>query len=180
MIATIDVADLGRRGRTEIVRLNLALDGGEAEELVPRVKGLMTQMGDVVAIPANNHLVLIDTVGSLREIVKTLRTLGNPESEAANRYTHQCRYIKAREAERVLRDLFGLPPQVPAEVHPFIRLQMMERAQQRGDKPNQQPPPAHPFAVASTDEANVVIVTGPADKVAQAKQTLIDLETKAQ
>jgi len=177
MIATVDLADLPRRGRTEIVRVNVALEGGDVEELAPKLKSMMTQLGDAIAIPANNHLVLVDTVGSLMEVLKTIKVIG--QGEAANRYVHQCKYIKAREGEHVLRELFGLPPVLPAEANMFLRLQVAQQVREQGGKPNTAAPPKRPLAVASSDDSNVVIVAGPADKVTQAKQTLIDLEDKA-
>ncbi len=180
LIATVDVADLPRRGKTEIVRVNVPVEGGDVEELVPKLKLMMTQLGDAVGIPANNHVVLVDTVGSLTEVLKTIRTLSDKSTEAANRYTHQCKYIKVREGERVVRELFGLPPTLPPEAHMFLRLNMMQMQQQQGNKPGAAPAhPTRPLAVASSDESNVILVTGPADKVAQAKQALTDLEEKA-
>jgi hypothetical protein len=190
MIPTVDVADLPRRGRTEVVRLNVTLDGADAEETAPKLKLMMTQFGDAVAVGPGHHLVLVDTVGSLTEVMKTLRAVGEGSKDAAQRYVHQCRFIKAREGERVLRELFGLPPVLPAEMQMWMRVallqqQMQQQQQQQqqqqhaGGTPRPPAPKVRPVAVAAAEETNTVIVTGPADKVAEAKQTLTELEEKA-
>ncbi|HEX5271818.1 MAG TPA: secretin N-terminal domain-containing protein, partial [Gemmataceae bacterium] len=186
LIPTIDVADLPRRGRSEVVRLNVALEGADAEETAPKIKKMLTQMGDVVALDAGNRLVLIDTVGSLVEVMKTIRIIGaGGGRESAERYAHQCRFIKAHEAERVLRELYGLPPVLPPEMAVWsIRLNMERQMQQQQQhaQGNQPRPPAaklRPVSVVAAEEANMVIVTGPADKVAEARQILTELEDKA-
>ncbi len=182
MIPTVDVADLPSRGRTEIVRINVVLEGADAEETAPKIKKMMTQLGDAVAFDPGNHLVLIDTVASLTEVMKTIQVIGSGNKDNSPRYVHQCRFIKAREGERVLRELFGLPPVLPPEMAAFVHRVSLERAMNGQPPGGQARPPApkvRPIAVVAAEDSNTIIVTGPPDKVAEAKQTLIDLEEKS-
>jgi type II secretory pathway component GspD/PulD (secretin) len=188
LIPSIRVEDLPKRGRSEVVRIDVKVAGADAEELAPKIKKMMTQLGDAVALDSPNMLVLIDTVGSLTEVMKTIKLIGGDGKETAERYAHQCRFIKAHDAERVLKELFGLPPTLPPEMAVWAQRMNLERQmqmqmqQQHGQGGQGRPPapkPPRQVAVASSDESNMVIVTGPPDKVAEAKQTLTDLEEKA-
>jgi type II secretory pathway component GspD/PulD (secretin) len=187
MIPSIPVEDLPRRGRTEVVRIDVRVAGAEVEELAPKIKKLLTQLGDAIPLDSPNTLVLIDTVGSLTEVLKTIKVIGESSKEA-ERYAHQCRYIKAKEGERVLKELFSLPPELPPDQAMWLRqmhmqMQMQERQQQQNRQGAQQgqpaPRPPRQVAVVAAEDSNMVIVTGPPDKVAEAKQTLTDLEEKA-
>ena len=89
----------------------------------------------LVALDPGNHLVLIDTVASLTEVLKTLKVLGGGSKDTSPRYVHQCRFIKAHEGERVLKELFNLPPALPPEMAAFVHRVALERAMQRAAAP---------------------------------------------
>jgi hypothetical protein len=73
----------------------VVLEGADAEESAPKIKMMMTQLGDAVALDSGNHLVLMDTVASLTEVMKTIRIIGGGNKDSSPRYVHQCRFINA-------------------------------------------------------------------------------------
>jgi RNA polymerase sigma factor (sigma-70 family) len=83
LVPDVSVEDLPRRGNTEIVKLSLRLRRGKAEDVAPIVKKLMSRYGEVVPVDAANRLILQDTAGSLRFVLKTLAAV--EEKEATRR-----------------------------------------------------------------------------------------------
>jgi RNA polymerase sigma-70 factor (ECF subfamily) len=75
--------DLPKKGKTEIVRLIVTLKEGRATDVAPTVKKLMSPFGDVIPIWESNALILIDTAGSLREVVKTLSLVDQASEKPA-------------------------------------------------------------------------------------------------
>jgi len=106
-VRTVDVADLPNYGRTEPVRVNISLKGANAEDIAPILKKTMSKFSEAIAIEGGvNQLILIDTVSSLQEVLKTVEKIEKSEG-GAQQLTHQCRYIKAREGAAHLEKLIG-------------------------------------------------------------------------
>ncbi|HZT78597.1 MAG TPA: secretin N-terminal domain-containing protein, partial [Gemmataceae bacterium] len=188
ILPNVDPADLSKYGRTEPVRVDVQLKGANAEEVAPVLKKTMSKFGDAIALEATNSLILIDTNVSIQHVLETVRKIDQSEG-ASQQFTHQCEYIKARDAERVLKDLIGDKTDQTQQQpgfdggrgfggpggpggFPFFN---------RGGPAMQQPqtPPKRRVAVAADENSNVIMVTGPADKIALAKQFVTDLEKKA-
>jgi len=171
MLPRIRIEDLDEHGLTELASVVLPLTSLVAEDLAPEVKKMMGPFGEVVAMAAANQLILTDTVGNLKRIYKTIKDIEETEKSQAQSFSHSCKYIKAREAERVLRELLGDPRET-------MRLQQPQQFGGFGRMPGPPAPaPTVPGKVRmhyiSVDErTNTVLVNGPADKVAQAREIL--------
>ena len=72
--------------------------------MVPEVRKMMGPFGDVVALSKSNQLMMKDTAGNLMRIVKTVDDIEKNEKGQSESFSHTCVYIKAREAERMLRE----------------------------------------------------------------------------
>src|SRR5262249_40036052 len=84
--------------------------------------------------------------------------------------THTCKFKKARDVERVLKDLLGDPkaeaakqPPLPPGVDPRFR-------------PPGLPPPKRAHSITSDEAKNMVLVTGPADIISKAKDIVKTLD----
>src|SRR5206468_1120370 len=97
------------RGNTELASVVIPLKTLVAEDLLPEVKKMMGPFHNAVALGKANQLVLQDTVGNLKRVYKTLKDIEEKEGEGAETFSHECKFIKAREAERVLKELLGDP-----------------------------------------------------------------------
>jgi uncharacterized protein (TIGR03067 family) len=75
-IPLISLEDLDRFGRTEIVRMDVSLKGGAAAEAMAAIRKLHSPWGSATTMVGGRQLALMDTAGSLREIIKTLRAAG--------------------------------------------------------------------------------------------------------
>ncbi|HEV3262770.1 MAG TPA: secretin N-terminal domain-containing protein, partial [Gemmataceae bacterium] len=199
ILPRIGIKDLDEHGNTEMVQVVMKLkDAGlVADELAPEIKKMMGPFGDVVAMESSNQLVLQDTVGNLRRVYNTIKDIADNEAGKAESFSHTCLYIKATDAERILEKLLGDPRE-------FIRLQQQPQQQQQPQRNfggaagggflgvQVQPPPQqrptvvtakpHMWNVSADERTNTVLVTGPANKIAQAKEILshIDVAEKGQ
>jgi type II secretory pathway component GspD/PulD (secretin) len=82
LVATVRPDELAALGRTEVVRVVLPLRGLHAKDLAPEVKKLLSPFGEVSTLA--NRLVLQDTAGNLRQILKTLQELDADAPPAAS------------------------------------------------------------------------------------------------
>jgi type II secretion system protein D len=188
--------DLNDRGETEIVAMLLPLRSLVAEDVVKEIDEMVGPFGKAIALPSSNQIWLQDTVKNIKRITKNLKDTEQNEAGKAESFSHECKYIKATEAERVLKELLGDPREL-------LRLTQPQQQQQGGGfrggfQPGfqgfqggfpggtPQPPQAAPAAGATpkirlhyitvNERLNTVLVTGPADKIAQAKAILAKID----
>ncbi|MBI1918167.1 MAG: hypothetical protein HYS12_26040, partial [Planctomycetes bacterium] len=163
-----ELKNLDKHGNTEVVRVTLPVKGINVEDIQADIQRMLSKFGDVVVFPRVNQLVITDTVATIRLVERSLREMageGNAET-----LSHTCKFIKARDAEKVLKDLLGDPAKLLAA-----------QAQQGGPpgfRP-QAPPPALPkkmHYITSDESKNMVLVTGPADIIAKAKEIIKEID----
>ena len=106
LVPSVGIDELENYGQTEVVKLTLSLKGADAEDVAPVLKQMMSKSADAYAIPPVNQLILQDNVGSLSQVLKTIKLM-DAGGEAAQQLTHQCKFIKARDAEKVLKEQLG-------------------------------------------------------------------------
>ncbi|HKI30692.1 MAG TPA: sigma-70 family RNA polymerase sigma factor [Gemmataceae bacterium] len=70
---TLSVEDLPSMDKNETGRLFVKLKEGRAAEVARTLRKQMSPLGEAIPIEEINGLVLIDTVGTLREVLKTLK-----------------------------------------------------------------------------------------------------------
>ncbi len=104
-------ADFAGHGETELVQLELSLTSLNAEDMAPRIGQIMGPYHDSVAMPGN-QLHLLDNVRNLKRVVQTLKRIEEQETKQTDSYSHECKYIRARDAERYLKTLLGEPQPV--------------------------------------------------------------------
>jgi type II secretion system protein D len=196
---------LADHGDTEIVRLILPLTSLNAEDMAPRLGAIMGPFHEAVAMPGN-RLVLQDTVGNIRRVMDTLKDIEESEKTQSDSYSHVCKYIRARDGEKILRTLMGEPQVVqaptaaaPAAAPPMFTPPaappMFTPPGQPGAPPMFTPPMATPttpapttfpsvpsrpapvrlsrqFYIASDDAKNLILVKGPPEIIATAKDLI--------
>jgi RNA polymerase sigma factor (sigma-70 family) len=106
----VSVEELSHLGRTELVRVSVRLEGVPADEVAPKLKKLMSPFGDVTPLDSPNQLVLRDTAGSLREIIKTLEAGGALGAKAAEekRYAFSMKDKPWKQVMEWFADVSGL------------------------------------------------------------------------
>ncbi len=69
----IDLEDLDKFGRTEVVSVMVPLKGGRSAEVIAVVRKLGSPWGSATTLAGGRRLTLTDTTAAVREIIKTLR-----------------------------------------------------------------------------------------------------------
>src|SRR5262249_23059149 len=106
LLPRITPRQLPERGDTEVVQLVLPLKSMIAEDAVAWVKKLLGPFGEVAALGPGNSLIMQDKAGNLRRIVEIINEQeGGETGEQADNFSYPCQYIKARDAEKRLREL---------------------------------------------------------------------------
>src|SRR5207249_10793608 len=90
----------------------LPLKALNADEEVKEVSKMMGPFGEAVAMEQANQLVLQDTVGNLKRVVKTIQDYESMANGQATTFSYKCKYIKARDAEKILKELLGDPKEL--------------------------------------------------------------------
>jgi type II secretory pathway component GspD/PulD (secretin) len=173
-------SELDQHGDTELVILELPLETLNASDVarelapnnVPANRKLLGPLGQVVVIPGTNHLILRDTVQTLRNIVHFLDDAEEFEKKKGGVFKHKCIYVRAKDAERILKDLLGIaasPPVTPGQ--PGQPGNARPATQGGASAARQQS-----VHVSADEVSNTVFVSGPPDKIDLAKKTLAEFD----
>ena len=166
IVPRITPKELMDHGQTEVVSTILKLKTLVAEDLASEVKKQMGPFGKVVTLASMNQLLMQDTAGNLQRIIATIQ-----EADQAETFYHKCIYIRAREAEAVVRNTLGDQQQI-IEVMPAISMgQGGQGAPRQATKQR-----IRVYNVSADEHTNTIFVSGPPDKIAQAKGVLARLD----
>ncbi|OWK45672.1 secretin N-terminal domain-containing protein [Fimbriiglobus ruber] len=205
-IAKITPDQLSKRGKSEIVQTVLPLKTIMAEDIVPQVKKLLTNFGEVSPLGANN-LIVTDKAGNIRNIVTHLATLEDEKN--GDSLTYVCKFQKAQKIADLLgKSLSDEKTVVPAQPggfgggfpggfgggfpggfggggFPGGDMGGGGGRGNRGGGGNNNNnngggggigPRFRSVQIAVQEETNTIVVTGPADKIAIAKNLLTQLD----
>ena len=112
---------------------------------------------------------------------KTIKDIEENEKGQAESFSYTCQYIKARDAEQIVSKLLGDPREM-------IRLTQPQQPLGFPGMGRPAPAPAPTAATAkirmhyvtADERTNTVLVTGPADKIAQARDILKRIDVPQQ
>ncbi len=189
LVPRVSVEDLAKRGNTELVSVVVPLKGLVAEDMVSEVKEMLGQFGKVVDLKTANQLVITDTAKNVKLIVKTLKGVEENEIGQVESYSYACKYIRARDAAKTLEKLLGdpererrmqSPPGFGGRGGPPGAVQMAmvngRPVPQGAPAPAANAPKIRMHYIDAVESTNTVLVTGPANKIAQAKTILKDID----
>jgi hypothetical protein len=114
LIPTVTIDQLEDYGNNELVSVIFAHEDMDAAQAASQVEQLQGQHGKVVPLNATNSLLVTDTGSKLRLIQRLLdegafqRPATGATGPAFKSFALQ--YVRAEEAERLIRTMFGLPP----------------------------------------------------------------------
>ncbi len=108
-VSVEDLLNTDKTGKNQLVSIVIPLEGTDATTVSEEVKQMVGPQGKVVAMSNLNRLVITDTGGNLRRIYRLLtgETSGPPKSLQFRAFP--LKYISAFDADKIVRDLFGLP-----------------------------------------------------------------------
>jgi type II secretory pathway component GspD/PulD (secretin) len=188
LLPQITREEIKDHGRNEVVIVTTQLKGLNAEDFAGEAKKILGHFGEVVPLPTTNQLMLQGKVEMLNRLFEIIdKQSGEDRVETL---AHPCQYVRASQAEKVLRDFLGDPRQV-------IELRTLAGGPtpgspgapggpggpggpgfpfgQRGERP-QQVSKFRPYHITSDELTNTVYVNGPPEKIGQAKTVLAKLD----
>jgi type II secretory pathway component GspD/PulD (secretin) len=107
LIQRIEVEDLPKKGRTELVKVLLTLKGLVADEAKKEFESISSPYGKILSLPSTNQLLVVDTAQNVQQIVGLIQALEGDQGKADLR-AFPLKHVSARDIERVIRDLLGL------------------------------------------------------------------------
>jgi hypothetical protein len=113
LVPKIRPEDLPARGDNELLTVVFDLGGGQAEQAAAEVQPLLGPHGQAVPLKASGSLLVTDTGRSLRLIdglLQRSRLVPRPAASGTLVFrAYPLKHISAREGERLVREMFGLP-----------------------------------------------------------------------
>lgn len=111
LIPQIPLSDLANRGRFELISVLLPLDGMDPDMAADEAAELLgVPQGKIVPLSKSGRLLVTDLAGNIRRINDLLNGLaGNSIGDGPVFQSYQLKHVSVLEAEKVVRDLFGLP-----------------------------------------------------------------------
>ncbi|MDA1052676.1 MAG: hypothetical protein O3C40_19645 [Planctomycetota bacterium] len=118
LVPTVTADELAGYGNNELVSVIFAHEDMDAALAASQVEQLQGPHGKVVALNATNSLLVMDTGSNLR-LIQRLLDAGAFKRPATGGTgldfkSFALRYVRADDAERLIRTMFGLPPALSA------------------------------------------------------------------
>lgn len=111
LVPQVSLEELETRGKNELLSVVFPLMGTDAKTAAEDIKELVGLQGKIVPLPKLNRLFVTDIGANLREIQRLLNGLGQIDAPKGNVVrSFKFKHISANDADRMIRDLFALPP----------------------------------------------------------------------
>jgi type II secretory pathway component GspD/PulD (secretin) len=141
-IWTCEIGELANRAKEERVRVVYPLKIVNAEAIATRIRKVMGPCSQLLALDEGNQLILIDTVANLRTVITILKDM--EDRNRLQSFVHHCRHCLAQGLAEKLREIVAIPR----------RLRLAKGLQ---------------VTVLAEPAANIILFSGPGDKLAIAK-----------
>jgi type II secretory pathway component GspD/PulD (secretin) len=174
--------ELDQYGNTELVSVVFPLTTLVAEDFAAEVKGMLGPFGTTVPLSHVNKLLVQDTVANLKRIRAIIKDSQDSEKMQLGSFSYTCQYILARQAAKILRDLLGDPRELlrllqpPAPAGEGSSGAILSAPQLASADASQ----LRMHYVSLDERTNTVLVTGPADKIAQAEAIMKKIDVPQQ
>ena len=128
LVPQISLEELAQRGRNELVSVLIPLDGMDAASAADQAVELLGPQGKAVSLDKANKLLVTDLVSNVQRIRDLLSDVTAQDANAPAFKSFPLKNISVTEAEKAVRDLFGLPQRgavavTTAPVNPFQNFQ---------------------------------------------------------
>lgn len=110
LVPKITLSDLPNRGRFELVKVLLPLNGMDPDLAADEAQELLGPQGKIVPLSNSGQLLVTDLAGNIQSIHELLNELtGVNTGDGPIFQSFQLKHVSVLEAEKVVRDLFSLP-----------------------------------------------------------------------
>jgi type II secretory pathway component GspD/PulD (secretin) len=173
LVPDVAIADLPKRGKNELMRIVLPLEGIDVEEAANEVDELVGPQGKVVALKTSNSLAIQDIGSNLRLVVKLLSDVTvQPDPNAMVFRAFPLRYIAVAEGERIVRSQLGLESSSVRNVSESYDSRSSSRSSSSSRTPPASPAPSGKAQVTPDPRTNSLLVTATAAQLDTVEQVL--------
>ncbi len=117
LIPEVAVEDLPKHGKNELLQIVMSLEGFDAAGAVEEIRDMLGPQGKIGTVSKYNRVVITDIGSNLQRIVRLLSENGAiAEANVPGIKVFPLKHITASEADKIIRDLFGLAPRGRAGV----------------------------------------------------------------
>ena len=163
----VKIEDLPKFGKSQIVTVVKPLNALVAEEVKDDFAKSLSIFGHIVAMKPNS-LAITDQVSTIEFILGMIKVNEEGEKEGSDSYSHDCKFVRASEVERRLKELLPDSEKIAKySAAPAPTPGMDPRFGQ--PRPTVALPKAKIYAIDSDDIRNSIIVTGPAEAGSRAR-----------
>ncbi len=160
-IPRLTEAELQQRGKTELASVVVRLKTLDAETFAKEAKDMLGPLGKVTSLPSANILILRDQAGTLRLAIKMIKEMDTGLGDTSRiTLTYECKHIKAADAAEALTKFLATEKE---EIHVKDRAGNVRTC-------------VRTHTIAVDEGLNMVIISGPNDKIAKAKEVLMEID----
>lgn len=109
LVPDVAIADLSKRGRNELVRVLLPIEGMAPDAAADEAQELLGPQGKIVPLSKSSRLLVTDIASNVSRIHEFLNGMSVIPTSGPTFQSFQIKHVSVMEAEKVVRDLFGLP-----------------------------------------------------------------------
>lgn len=197
LVPTVDLDQLPERGDNELVRIVVPVDTLTPDAAAAEIEPLLGPYGSVTALPNSGSVVIQGFGSTLDQALAVLRRSAPPITDDKLDFrAFQLQHLRATEAERQIRNLFGLQngtlnvSGARSEVERAMYLRNRSRSggdrdrdRDKRDKDERNAPPipllqmvAMNMQVSSLDRTNSLLVTATPEGLALVEQILTSVD----
>jgi type II secretory pathway component GspD/PulD (secretin) len=171
MVPRVTPEDLDSRDDYEFVKVSFALTALVAGQAAEELKPMLSSNGKLVPLTKSNRLEALDAVINLREIRDILAEEQSGDGNERRVWQFELEHVRAEDIVEPLYALLGVQKAAsgPMSSSQMQQLQKMIAAAAKGGKGAEQ---EQKVQIVPVPRENVLLVTGPADKIAMIKDAV--------
>tara|TARA_R110002072_G_scaffold302710_2_gene487534 strand:+ start:4110 stop:7430 length:3321 start_codon:yes stop_codon:yes gene_type:complete len=188
MVPRVTAAELDQRGDYEFVKVSFTLTALVAAQAAEELKPMLSPNGKLLPLTQTNRLEAIDSVINLREIRELLTEEQSGDGIERRVWQFALQHVRAEDIVGPLYALLGEQPPPSSGGAPMSSSQMQQIQQQMQQMQKQMQQAAgkggggadeKKIQIVPVPRENVLLVTGPADKIATISDAIELLDQKS-
>nr|MCH9791155.1 hypothetical protein [Planctomycetota bacterium] len=179
LVPIVAVEDLGQRGKNELMSVSFPMEAANIDQVAKEVEAILGPQGKSVALKTANAIVVTDIGSNLLRVKKILEgAIANAGPTDLVFRSFDLKYIDAIEAEKIIRNQFGLAATTKNVSASALTMRYYESRSRRSS--NSPPPaPATPkktTQVTADPRTNRVLVTATSEQIKIAEEIIKSID----
>lgn len=165
MVPRVTAEALDQRGEYEFVKVSFTLTALVASQAAEELKPMLSPNGKLLPLAKTNRLEAIDSVINLREIRDILTEEQSGDGNERRVWQFELKHVRAEDIVDPLYSLLGVQKAAAGPMS-SSQMQQFQKMIQAAAKGKSAVPEEQKLQIVPVPRENVLLVTGPADKIA--------------